>query len=39
MNHHVDINHQDWLAQADIYALGALDGDELIAIDAHLAAR
>jgi anti-sigma-K factor RskA len=38
MNHQVDMNHQDWLAQADIYALGALDGDELIAFEAHLAA-
>jgi anti-sigma-K factor RskA len=32
------MNHQDWLAQADIYALGALDGDELTAFEAHLAA-
>jgi hypothetical protein len=38
MNHQIDINHQDWLAQADIYALGALDGDELVAFEAHLAA-
>jgi anti-sigma-K factor RskA len=38
MNHQVNMNHQDWLAQADIYALGALDGDELIAFEAHLAA-
>jgi anti-sigma factor RsiW len=38
MNHQVEMNHQDWLAQADIYALGALDGDELIAFEAHLAA-
>jgi anti-sigma-K factor RskA len=32
------MNHEEWLAQADIYALGALDGDELIAFEAHLAA-
>jgi hypothetical protein len=32
------MNHDDWLAQADIYALGALDGDELTAFEAHLAA-
>jgi anti-sigma-K factor RskA len=32
------MNHDDWLAQADIYALGALEGDELIAFEAHLAA-
>jgi anti-sigma-K factor RskA len=32
------MNHEDWLAQADIYALGALDGDELTAFEAHLAA-
>jgi anti-sigma-K factor RskA len=38
MNHQVDTDHQDWLAQADIYALGALDGDELAAFEAHLAA-
>jgi anti-sigma-K factor RskA len=38
MNHQVDTNHQDWLAQADIYALGALDGDELVSFEAHLAA-
>jgi anti-sigma-K factor RskA len=38
MNHQVDMDHQDWLAQADIYALGALDGAELIAFEAHLAA-
>jgi anti-sigma-K factor RskA len=31
------MNHEDWLAQADIYALGALDGDELIAFETHLA--
>jgi anti-sigma-K factor RskA len=37
MNHQVEMNHEDWLAQADIYALGALDGDELIAFEAHLA--
>jgi anti-sigma-K factor RskA len=38
MNHQVTTNHEDWLAQADIYALGALDGDELVAFEAHLAA-
>lgn len=38
MNHQVDMNHQDWLAQAGIYALGALDSDELLAFEAHLAA-
>jgi hypothetical protein len=38
MNHQVVTNHEDWLAQADIYAVGALDGDELIAFEAHLTA-
>jgi Anti-sigma-K factor rskA len=38
MNHQVDADHQDWLAQADVYALGALDGDELTVFEAHLAA-
>jgi Anti-sigma-K factor rskA len=32
------MNHDDWLAQAEIYALGALDGDEHTALEAHLAA-
>ena len=32
------MNHEAWLAQADIYALGALDGDELTAFETHLAA-
>jgi anti-sigma-K factor RskA len=32
------MNHEDWLAQADIYVLGALDGAELTAFQAHLAA-
>ena len=32
------MNHEVWLAQADIYALGALDGDELTAFEAHLVA-
>jgi anti-sigma-K factor RskA len=32
------MNHEAWLAQADIYALGALDGDELTDFEAHLAA-
>lgn len=31
------MNHEGWLAQAEIYALGALDGDELAALEAHLA--
>ena len=31
------MNHEEWLTQADIYALGALDGDELTAFEAHLA--
>jgi anti-sigma-K factor RskA len=32
------MNHEAWLAQADIYAVGALDGDELGVFEAHLAA-
>ena len=32
------MNHEEWLAQADIYALGALDGDDLVAFEAHLTA-
>jgi len=32
------MNHEEWLAQADLYALGALDGAELMAFEAHLAA-
>jgi anti-sigma-K factor RskA len=32
------MNHEVWQVQADIYALGALDGDELTAFEAHLAA-
>ena len=31
------MNHEQWLTQADIYALGALDGDELTALETHLA--
>ena len=31
------MNHEEWLAHADLYALGALDGDELIAFETHLA--
>jgi anti-sigma-K factor RskA len=31
------MNHEDWFAQAEIYALGALDGDELTVFEAHLA--
>jgi hypothetical protein len=38
MNQQVDTHHQDWLAQAEIYALGALNGDERVAFEAHLAA-
>jgi len=30
--------HEEWLERADIYGLGALDGDELIQFEAHLAA-
>jgi anti-sigma-K factor RskA len=32
------MNHEEWLAQAEIYALGALDGGELMAFEVHLAA-
>jgi anti-sigma-K factor RskA len=32
------MNHEEWLPQAEIYALGALDGDELTAFEAHLTA-
>jgi anti-sigma-K factor RskA len=32
------MGHEAWLAQADIYALGALDSDELTAFESHLAA-
>jgi anti-sigma-K factor RskA len=32
------MNHEVWLAQAEIYALGALDSDELTAFETHLAA-
>jgi anti-sigma-K factor RskA len=32
------MNHDDWLTQAEIYALGALDGDEHTAFEGHLAA-
>jgi anti-sigma-K factor RskA len=32
------MNHEEWLARADIYALGALDGEELDEFQAHLAA-
>jgi anti-sigma-K factor RskA len=32
------MNHEVWLAQAEIYALGALDGDERTAFEVHLAA-
>src|SRR5262245_34107060 len=33
----VEMNHRTWLAQTDIYALGALDGDDLTAFETHLA--
>jgi anti-sigma-K factor RskA len=32
------LNHDTWLEQAEIYALGALDGEELARFEAHLAA-
>jgi len=32
------MNHDEWLAQADVYALDALDGEELREFEAHLAA-
>lgn len=32
------MNHEEWLAQADIYALDALDGDDLAVFENHLAA-
>jgi anti-sigma-K factor RskA len=32
------MNHDEWLPQAEIYALGALDGDELTAFEVHLTA-
>ena len=31
------MNHDTWLEQADLYALGALDGEELAQYEAHLA--
>ncbi len=31
------MNHNEWLEQAEIYALGALDGEELTRFEAHLA--
>jgi anti-sigma-K factor RskA len=31
------MNHEEWLARAEIYALGALDGEELTQFEAHLA--
>lgn len=31
------MNHDEWLEQAEIYALGALDGEELTRFEAHLA--
>lgn len=32
------MNHSEWLERAEIYALGALDGEELRQFEAHLAA-
>jgi anti-sigma-K factor RskA len=32
------MNHDEWLARADVYALDALDGQELREFEAHLAA-
>jgi anti-sigma factor RsiW len=31
------MNHAEWLERAEIYALGALDGEELSRFEAHLA--
>lgn len=31
------MNHDEWLEQAEIYALGALDGEELTQFEAHVA--
>ena len=31
------MNHDAWIGQADVYALGALDGEELAQFEAHLA--
>ena len=31
------MNHDAWIEQADVYALGALDGAELAEFEAHLA--
>jgi len=31
------MNHDAWIEQADVYALGALDGEELAEFEAHLA--
>jgi len=31
------MNHEEWLERAEIYALGALDGEELKEFEAHLA--
>jgi anti-sigma-K factor RskA len=32
------MNHEEWTERADIYALGALDGEELTQFEAHLSA-
>ncbi|HKY07757.1 MAG TPA: hypothetical protein VJQ55_05935, partial [Candidatus Binatia bacterium] len=32
------MDHENWLGLADIYALGALDGNDLNEFEAHLAA-
>jgi anti-sigma-K factor RskA len=34
----VAVNHEEWLERADVYALGALDHEELVRFEAHLAA-
>jgi anti-sigma-K factor RskA len=31
------MNHDEWLERADIYALGALEGEELVQFETHLA--
>jgi quercetin dioxygenase-like cupin family protein len=32
------VDHEEWLDLADVYALGALDGDDLTQFEAHLSA-
>ena len=31
-----DMDHDEWLEQADVYALGALDADELAQFETHV---